>query len=61
MLYFVSIIGMIAVAIVLGLGIWNMAKGGSSNRSQKLMRLRILFQFVAVVLVMATLYFSTQN
>lgn len=61
MLYIVSIIGMLAVAIVLGLGIWNMAKGGSSSRSQKLMRLRILFQFVAVILVMVTLYFTTQN
>lgn len=61
MLYFVSIIGMIAVAIVLSLGIWNMAKGGSASRSQKLMRLRIIFQFVAVILVMATLYFTTQS
>ena len=61
MLYIVSIIGMVLVAIVLMMGIWNMAKGGTPSRSQKLMRLRILFQFIAVVAVMTALYFSTQG
>jgi len=51
---------MAAVAVILFLGLWNMAKGGSPSRSQKLMRLRILFQFVAVILVMAALYFTTR-
>ncbi len=60
MLYFVSAIGMLIVAVILAMGIWNMAKGGSPSRSQKLMRLRILAQFIAVILVMATLYFSTR-
>ena len=60
MLYYISILGMIVVAVILTMGIWNMAKGGSPNRSQKLMRLRILAQFIAVILVMAALYFSTQ-
>ncbi len=60
MLYYVSILGMLVVAVILAMGIWNMAKGGSPSRSQKLMRLRILFQFIAVVLVMAALYHSTQ-
>ena len=60
MLYYVSILGMLVVAVILAMGIWNMAKGGSPSRSQKLMRLRILFQFIAVVLVMAALYYSTQ-
>ncbi|MEM8652228.1 MAG: twin transmembrane helix small protein [Pseudomonadota bacterium] len=60
MLIYISLIGMIAVAVVLFLGIWNMAKGGSASRSQKLMRLRIAFQFFAVVAVMTALYFSTQ-
>ena len=36
-----------AVAIVLVLGLVNMMRGGSPNTSQKLMRLRVLFQFVA--------------
>ncbi len=60
MLYFISIVGMIVVAVILAMGIWNMAKGGSASRSQKLMRYRIAAQFIAVILVMATLYFSTQ-
>ena len=60
MLYFVSIVGMMAVAIVLALGLTNMARGGTPSRSQKLMRLRILFQFLAVIAVMSALYFSTK-
>jgi hypothetical protein len=46
----------VAVAIVLGLGLINMMRGGSPNRSQKLMRLRVLLQFVAIVVIMATIW-----
>ena len=60
MLIYISAIGMIAVAIVLVLGLLNMARGGSPNRSQKLMRMRILMQFLAVVAVMTALYVSTR-
>ena len=59
MLYVLSIIGMMAVTIVLALGLTNMARGGTASRSQKLMRLRIVFQFTAVIVVMAALYLST--
>ena len=45
-----------AVAIVLMLGLVNMMRGGSPNRSQKLMRLRVLLQFVAIVVIMATIW-----
>ena len=45
-----------AVAIVLLLGLVNMMRGGSPNRSQKLMRLRVLLQFVAIVVIMATIW-----
>ena len=38
-----------AVAVVLLLGLINMMRGGSGNTSQKLMRLRVLLQFVAIV------------
>lgn len=41
-----------AVALVLLLGLVNMMRGGSPNRSQKLMRLRVLLQFVAIVITM---------
>jgi hypothetical protein len=45
-----------AVAIVLVLGLGNMMRGGSPNTSQRLMRLRVLLQFAAIVIVMATLW-----
>ena len=45
-----------AVALVLLLGLINMMKGGSPNRSQNLMRLRVLLQFVAIVITMITVW-----
>jgi hypothetical protein len=53
--YFVPIaIG--AVAVVLLLGLINMMRGGSPNTSQRLMRLRVLLQFVAIIVIMATIW-----
>ena len=49
-------LAIIAVAIVLGMGLVNMMRGGSPNRSQSLMRMRVLLQFVAIVVIMATLW-----
>ena len=46
----------VAVAIVLVLGLVNMMRGGSPDRSQKLMRLRVLMQFGALIVIMATLW-----
>ncbi len=45
-----------AVALVLLLGLINMMKGGSPNRSQNLMRLRVLLQFVAIIITMITVW-----
>ena len=45
-----------AVALVLLLGLVNMMRGGSPNRSQNLMRLRVLLQFVAVVITMVVVW-----
>jgi hypothetical protein len=45
-----------AVAIVLVLGLVNMMMGGSGHTSQKLMRLRVLLQAIAIVIIMATLW-----
>jgi Hypoxia induced protein conserved region len=53
--YFVPVaIG--AVALVLLLGLANMMRGGSPNTSQRLMRLRVLLQFIAIVVIMATVW-----
>ena len=45
-----------AVAVVLLLGLVNMMRGGSGNTSQKLMRLRVLLQFIAIVIIMVTIW-----
>jgi hypothetical protein len=46
----------VAVTIVLLLGLVNMMRGGSPNRSQQLMRLRVLLQFVAIIVIMVTIW-----
>jgi len=48
-------IALAAVAFVLLLGLINMMRGGSPNTSQRLMRLRVLLQFVAIVVAMMTM------
>jgi hypothetical protein len=45
-----------AVAVVLVLGLANMARGGSPHKSQKLMRLRVLLQFIAIIVIMLTIW-----
>lgn len=45
-----------AVAVVLLLGLVNMLRGGSANLSQKLMRLRVLLQFVAIIVIMGVVW-----
>ena len=47
-----------AVGIVLLFGLWNMMRGGDPNLSQKLMRARVLLQFIALVIVMAVIYLA---
>lgn len=46
-----------AVAVVLLLGLWNMLRGGSANRSQNLMRWRVILQFIAIIVMLAGLWF----
>jgi hypothetical protein len=45
-----------AVAFVLLLGLINMMRGGSANLSQRLMRMRVLLQFVAIVITMLAVW-----
>lgn len=52
------IIAVGAVAVVLMLGLWNMMRGGSANRSQTLMRWRVGLQFVAIVLLVIVLWIA---
>jgi hypothetical protein len=53
-------IAVAAVAIVLLLGLINMMRGGSPSRSQNLMRLRVLLQFVAIVITMIVVWATTK-
>jgi hypothetical protein len=59
-LEYITPFAVLAVAIVLVLGLVNMMRGGSPNRSQQLMRLRVILQFAAVVIGMAALYFASR-
>lgn len=59
---FVQILALVAVGLVtlvLLAGLVNLMRRGPPNRSQKLMRARVLFQFIAVILMMTALYIAT--
>jgi hypothetical protein len=49
-------IAIAAVAVVLLFGFINFARGGSPQISQRLMRWRVLLQFVALVVIMFTIW-----
>ena len=51
-------VALAAVFIVLLLGIWNMMRGGSANKSQTFMRWRVGLQFVAIIILVGALWFS---
>ena len=54
-----SIVLLLAVGIVLILGIGTLFKGGNTSKkySNKLMQLRVLLQFVAIILLIVFAYF----
>ena len=54
-----SIMLLIAVGIVLILGIGTLFKGGNTSKkySNKLMQLRVLLQFIAIILLVVFAYF----
>ena len=51
----VTIIALAAVAVILFMGLWNMFKGGDGNRSQMLMRARVIALGVALVVILGAL------
>lgn len=53
-----AIVVMAAVVVVLIRGLVNMMRGGSGITSNKLMQARVLLQFIALVLIMLTVYFT---
>jgi hypothetical protein len=52
------LIALAAVGTVLLVGLWNMMSGRSLNTSQRVMRWRVVLQFIALCLVMTALYLS---
>ena len=53
---FVIALALAAVFIVLMMGLFNMMRGGSPNRSQNLMRWRVGLQFLAIVIVLGVMW-----
>jgi hypothetical protein len=56
-------IAVFSVAVVLCLGLYTLWVGGTTARtwSNKLMRIRVLAQAIAVVIIMVVLYFSQHS
>ena len=56
---FIGFILLGAVAIVLVLGLYTLFKGGDTSKkySNKLMQLRVLLQFIAVIVLVLMAYF----
>lgn len=59
-LFIIMIIAMLAVVGILMVGIGGFAKGGEFNRehANRIMRYRIYAQFVAVLIILAVVYFT---
>ena len=53
----ITVVACVSVAVILFMGLWNMFRGGDANRSQMLMRARVIAQFVALVVLLGALYF----
>ena len=54
--YYFIYIALILVMAVLVLGVINMMRGTNKNRSQQLMRWRVLLQFVALMIVVIVVF-----
>ncbi|MQY44447.1 twin transmembrane helix small protein [Epibacterium sp. SM1969] len=62
-LYIFGILAIGATVLVLVLGIGSFGVGGKfhRNNSNRLMRLRLLFQFIAILAVLGFVYFRNQG
>lgn len=58
---YVSFFAVAAVAVVLVLGLFNMMRGGSPNRSQTFMRWRVMLQFIAIIVLMGALWLAQRS
>jgi len=62
-LFYLVVAAIISVVLVLVIGIAGFGKGGEFNQkyANKMMRLRILLQFIAVLLILAYVYLRGQG
>lgn len=58
-----ALVAMLGVLVVLSLGIFSLVKGGTFRErwSNKLMRLRVLLQAVAIILLCVLLWWRTSH
>lgn len=56
--YHLTTLATLAVLGVLLIGLWNMMRGKSPSLSQMLMRWRVGLQFLAIVIIMVTIYLA---
>lgn len=63
LVFFLIPVAMLATAIILGIGIYSLAKGGAFAKanSNKLMRLRVMAQAIAIALMMLFLWLASQG
>ena len=59
---FLVALGLAAVALILLAGLYTLWIGGDTSRnwSNRLMRMRVLAQFITVLIILAVLYFSAR-
>ena len=62
-LFILAVVACLAVVVVLALGLGGYASGGAFNKknSNKLMRYRLIAQFIAVILIVLFVYFRNQG
>lgn len=62
-LFLIAALACLAVLAVLVVGVGGFARGGDFNKryANKIMRLRLLAQFIAVVLIVAFVYLSRRG
>jgi hypothetical protein len=56
MYYLLVPLAVLVVAVILVFGLVNFARGGSPQTSQKLMRMRVFFQFIAIIVIMLAIW-----
>jgi len=62
-LYSIIVLAIVAVVVVLAIGLGGFVAGGEFNRKygNKMMRLRILFQAIAVALILLYVFLRSQG